>query len=215
MIKVECFPLGELAANCYFVTDTEAKVSLLIDMGDFSFEVEEKIRQFGAENLQYLLLTHGHFDHIGYAAEIKKKFPQVKIVIGKEDAAFTNDDSLNLAWHFGLKQEHFDADILAEDGTELDFGMEKIKVVATPGHTKGGVCYIIGENLFTGDTLMSRTTGRMDFPTGSRSDMLKSVRKIAELEGNYRMYCGHGQSTTLDFERRNNIFMGNFYDDIY
>ncbi len=216
MIKIECFPLGEIEANCYFVTDPEAKVSLLVDMGDASGEVEEKVRQFGADRLQYLLLTHGHFDHIGYAAQMKQKFPNMQIVIGKEDADFTNDDRLNLAGHFGLRQEHFTADILAEEGSELAFGTETVKVLATPGHTRGGVCYVLGNSIFTGDTLFRGSVGRTDFPTSSTPDMLRSVKKLAELDGNYHLYCGHGADTTLDFERKNNMFMReDSYDNLY
>lgn len=216
MIKVECFPLGELQANCYFVKNTESGISLLIDMGDSSSEVEKRIDEFGAEKLKYVLLTHGHFDHIGNTADIKRKYPDVKIVIGEKDSAFTNNDTLNLSAFFSEKTEHFNADITVNDGDELEFGNEKIKVLSTPGHTRGGVCYIIGDNLFTGDTIMSRTTGRIDFPTGSRGEMIKSVKKIASLDGNFNVYCGHGEQTTLDFERKNNIFMENVnYDNLY
>ncbi len=214
MIKVECFPLGSLGANCYFVTHNE--VALLVDPGASSTTVENKINDFGADKLKYILLTHGHFDHIGNAAALKKRYPNASIVISEGDAEFTERDSLNLSLFFGEPVEHFKADILVNDGTELAWGDEKIKVLATPGHTCGGVCYIVGDCIFTGDTIMSQTTGRMDFPTGSSKDMYVSVQKIAALEGNLRVYCGHGASSTLNYERQHNIFMGNTaYDDLY
>lgn len=216
MIKVKNYTVGGLAANCYFVIDTDAKVSLLIDPGAESLDVEIAVNAFGSDKLQYILLTHGHFDHIGNAATMKKRYPNAKIVIGEQDAPFTNNDSLNLSRFFGEPVEHFNADILVSDGTELDFGTEKITVLSTPGHTIGGVCYIIGNNIFTGDTIMSQTTGRMDFPTGNSHDMFESVQKIAAIPGNLNVYCGHGDSSTLDFEREHNIFMGNVtYDDLY
>ncbi len=216
MLNIRCFPLGELQANCYFVTDEESGVSLLIDTGAPSAEVEKAVEDFGAEKLEYLLLTHGHFDHIGNAAAIKRKYPDVRIVIGEKDSDFTTKDTLNLSLYFDGTLEHFTADILVKDNDELPFGKNKIKVISTPGHTSGGVCYLIGSKLFTGDTIMSCTTGRTDFPTGSIRDMMRSVARIAQIEGNPEVYCGHGESTTLDYERKHNMFMRkDGYDDLY
>ncbi|MDD6489552.1 MAG: MBL fold metallo-hydrolase [Clostridia bacterium] len=216
MIKIQSFPLGQLQANCYFVTNTDSDVSLLIDTGAESFEVENKVNDFGSEKLKYILLTHGHYDHIGNVAAMKKRYPNAQIVIGEKEADFTHKDTLNLSLFFGGSIEHFTPDILVTDGMTLDFGNEKIKVLETPGHTVGGVCYIIGDNIFTGDTIMSQTTGRMDFPTGNSRDMYESVKKIAAIKENLNVYCGHGESSTLDYERKHNIFMGNCsYDDLY
>lgn len=207
MIKVERFVVGEISANCYFVSDDKAKEAFLVDTGDYSYELEKRIREFGAEKVKYILLTHGHLDHIGYTAEMKKKMPWVQVVIGKEDAHFTNEDDFNLASLFGMTFKHFDADILVEDGSELEFGENKIKVISTSGHTKGGVCYILGDCIFTGDTLFRGSIGRTDFPTGDKKDMINSLKKLASLEGDYKVYCGHDRNTTLDFERKNNIYM--------
>ncbi len=214
MIKTERFPVGELEANCFFVTDEEAKEAFLVDTGDYSYELEERIRDFGAGNIKYLLLTHGHFDHIGYVAEMKKKMPWVKIVIGKDDAHFTKENDL-LALAYGMPPERFEADILAEDGTELPFGTQTIKVLATPGHTKGGVCYLVGNSLFTGDTLIKGTIGRTDFPTGDIVEMMASLRKLMALEGDYHVYCGHDNNTTLQKERTMNPYMRKAYDHLY
>ena len=178
-----------------------------MDTGDYSFELKKRIKEFGAEKVKYILLTHGHLDHIGYASEMREEFPSAKIVIGKDDAHFTNEDDLNLSSLFGMTFRHFDADILVEDGSELAFGSKKIKVISTPGHTKGGVCYIFGDCIFTGDTLFRGCIGRTDFPTSSKEDMKKSLEKLEALDGNYKVYCGHESNTTLDHERKNNIYM--------
>ena len=207
MIKIERFVVGEIEANCFFVTDDEENLAFLVDTGDYSFELKKRIKEFGAEKVKYILLTHGHLDHIGYASEMREEFPSAKIVIGKDDAHFTNEDDLNLSSLFGMTFRHFDADILVEDGSELAFGSKKIKVISTPGHTKGGVCYIFGDCIFTGDTLFRGSIGRTDFPTGDKTEMIQSLKKLASLEGNYNVYCGHESNTTLDFERKNNIYM--------
>lgn len=207
MIKIERFVVGEIEANCFFVTDDEENLAFLVDTGDYSFELKKRIKEFGAEKVKYILLTHGHLDHIGYALEMREEFPSAKIVIGKDDAHFTNEDDLNLSSLFGMTFRHFDADILVEDGSELAFGSKKIKVISTPGHTKGGVCYIFGDCIFTGDTLFRGCIGRTDFPTSSKEDMKKSLEKLEALDGNYKVYCGHESNTTLDRERKNNIYM--------
>lgn len=207
MIKIERFVVGEIEANCFFVTDDEENLAFLVDTGDYSFELKERIKEFGADKVKYILLTHGHLDHIGYASEMREEFPSAKIVIGKDDAHFTNEDDLNLSSLFGMTFRHFDADILVEDESELAFGSKKIKVISTPGHTKGGVCYIFGDCIFTGDTLFRGCVGRTDFPTSSKEDMKKSLEKLEALDGNYKVYCGHESNTTLDYERKNNIYM--------
>ena len=198
------------------MTDTEDNAALVIDPGSPSEKLQKRIDDFGAEKLQYILLTHGHYDHIGNAAALKARYPHAVIVIGEKDAAFTHNDALNLSLFRPNKVTHFDADKTVKDGYVLAFGKDSIEVLATPGHTAGSVCYLLGGNLYTGDTIMKRTTGRTDFPTGNSRDMFDSVQRIAALEGNLHLYCGHGEDSSLDFERANNIFMGNvFYDDLY
>ncbi len=215
MVKVECFPLGELQANCYFVTEGN-DMSLLIDPGEPSSDVEKRVREFGEKKLRYILLTHGHFDHIGGAAHFKRLFPDAQIVISEKDSAFTRENRLNLSLFFMDSFDTFDADITVNDGDKLEFGRETISIMSTPGHTAGGVCYLLGDCIFTGDTVMSGTTGRMDFPTGSSRDMFRSVARIASIKEDLKMYCGHGEATTLGYEREHNIYMRkDRYDDLY
>ena len=213
MIKTKWFPVGELQANCYLVTDEEAGAALLVDTGAPHRELEREIEMFGGDKLQYILLTHGHFDHIGYTAALKQQYPQVKIVISEKDAPFTHRDDLNLSLFFEGTLPHFDADILVKDGDRLPFGSGTIEVIATPGHTAGGVCYRIDDSLFTGDTLISLTTGRTDFPTGNTREMLRSIKRLAAIPGDLKVYCGHGESSTLAYERDHNFAMRDFSDD--
>ncbi len=216
MIHVERLTLGEFQSNCFFVTNAEDSVSFVVDPGAYSGLLLDKIEEFGAEKLQYILLSHGHHDHIAFVADLKQKYPLAKIVIGEQDAAFTKDTTLNLSEYFGFICKPFTADILVTDGTELPFGSSVIKVMATPGHTAGSVCYFIDDSLFTGDTIMKYATGRMDFPTGNRSDMLVSISRIAAMEGDPVFYCGHGENTSLQFERvHNNAMRKALYDDLF
>ena len=216
MLDIRCFPLGELEANCYFVADDENGASFVVDPGISYPELEDAINAFGADKLLYILLTHGHFDHTGGVAALRRSFPAAKIVIGEPDGSFTENDMLNLSAFFGTRTEHFKADITVTDGQRLPFGSGSITVISTPGHTRGGVCYHIGNKLFTGDTIMRCTTGRMDFPTGSSREMYDSLQKIAELPDDTELYCGHGSRSDLSYEKKHNIFMGSTtYDDLY
>ena len=216
MLLIDRFSIGELEANCYFVRDDVTQTALIVDMGVPSEEVYREIDAFGGENLQYILLTHGHFDHIGNTAALKRRYPRAAIVIGRKDDPFTSSAALNLSVHFDISCEPFRADRLVDDGEKLPFGNFTIQVIGTPGHTAGGVCYQIGDNLFTGDTIISPTTGRTDFPTGNSREMIASVRKIAALPGNPHLFCGHGEESTLAYERKYNMIMRNCTnEDLY
>jgi glyoxylase-like metal-dependent hydrolase (beta-lactamase superfamily II) len=134
-----------------------------------------------------------------------------KVVIHKEDDEMLHDISKNEFEEncIGSNFPEVDADILAEEGTELTLGNTKITVMHTPGHTKGGVCYLFNEDrvMFSGDTLFRLTAGRADLYGGNGRDELRSLDKIGELEGDYKVYPGHDDDTTLDFERANNRYM--------
>lgn len=205
MLNVTSIPIGELSANCYFVTSQDETAALVVDPGYESERLLKCIEDFGSEKLKYIILTHGHFDHIGYVAVLKEKYPFAKIVIGKDDKEFTENDVLNLSVFFGEPVKHFKPDITVSDHDTLDFGSNKIEIISTPGHTKGGICCRIGNSLFTGDTLLKGSMGRTDFPTGDEKEIFSSLRRIVCVNGNLTLYCGHGPATDLDTERKNNI----------
>ena len=204
MLKVECF---EISCNCYFVTDDSAEGSLVVDPGGSCAKLEKRIDDYGADKLKYILITHGHYDHIGNAASLKRKYPSADIVIGEKEKDFTSNKMLNLSMFSGEPVEKFEADLLVKEGTSLNFGVDKIEVIETPGHTRGGVCYRIGDVLFTGDTLFRLSMGRTDFPTGNEEELKESLKKLAELDGNFDVYCGHGEKTALEYERKYNTYM--------
>lgn len=189
------------ATNTYIVTDEETGETAVVDP---SLPEESLIEKLNGKNVKYVLLTHGHFDHIGGVNLVKEK-TGAKVVIHKEDEEMLCDPNKN----YGTDITPVYADVLVEDGSELPFGNTRITVLHTPGHTKGGVCYIFNDDriMFSGDTLFRLTAGRTDLYGGDARIELMSLAKIAELKGDYKVYPGHDSSTTLDFERQYNRYM--------
>ena len=203
MIKVKHIVLGMLANNCYLLTDEKSGKSALVDCTEASDKMLEFI---GDAQLEYILLTHGHFDHIGGVAGIKEKYG-AKAVIGKADEGMLSSGKLSLASFSFASQNNTTADITVGDGDTITLGETVITVMTTPGHTKGGVCYIADDVIFTGDTLFCCDCGRTDFPGGSFDEIKQSLKRIASLEKNYTVYPGHDEFSTLDFEKKNNPYM--------
>ena len=215
MVEIERYEVGHLRTNCYIIKDKDTNKMAIIDPGYKSYNVESIINQ-NIDNIEYILLTHGHFDHVLKADEYRK-LTGAKIVIGEYEDEFTRNSELNLSSTLTRKLGiDFSADILIKDGDSINLGNTKIKAVHTPGHTKGGVCYIIDNNIFSGDTLMKGTVGRTDFVTGSMSDMENSLKKIASINGDFNIYPGHGENTTLEYEKNTNVYLGKYnYDNLY
>lgn len=203
MLKVKMNVFGQLSNNCYLITDEKTNKSALVDCTDAS---QRMIDFIGDADLEYILLTHGHFDHIGGVPFIKEKFG-AKIVIGAQDAKMLESGRHSLAAFCGERQVPSKADIEVYNGDIITLGKTKIKVMETPGHTKGGVCYIADGIIFSGDTLFHCSCGRTDFPGGSVSEIRESLNKLANLEGDYKVYAGHDSETTLDYERKYNPYM--------
>ncbi len=204
-LKVTQLTFPGFCANCYLVCDEETKDAFLIDPGAYGTRQSEYIKSQGA-NLRYILLTHGHYDHIMGVKQFKKDF-SAKVVIHEKDEDCLSSPLKSLAITHALNFPKAEADITVKDGDRLYFGGTEIEVIHTPGHTKGSVCYKIGDMLFTGDTLFKGTVGRTDFPGGSYKEIIESVNRLGALEGDYKVYPGHEGITTLENERRNNPYM--------
>lgn len=204
MIEIKKFEVGEILTNCYLVKNCQSGCSLLVDPGGEINNFEDELSN--TEKIEYILLTHGHFDHILKAKEYRD-ITGAKIAISNLDSEFTNDNDLNLSDKFlrrsKIKLENFSADVLLNDGDNILFGEYKIQVMNTPGHTRGSVCYILNDVIFSGDTLFSGKCGSTRFPTGNSTDLNNSLKKLYSLEGEYKLYPGHSELTLLSKEKEN------------
>lgn len=206
-LEIKSITLGFMEANCYLVKDTESGDTALVDPGFFDETLNCFLKENGVNNLKYILLTHGHFDHIMGVDEVKKRFGG-KLVIGKDDSACLHDGVLSLGKSCIGENTlvKSDADIAAKDGELLPFGSESIKVISTPGHSAGSVCYMLCDIIFSGDTVFKGSVGRTDFVNGNYEEMIKSVKKLKALHGEYTIYPGHGAQTTLLQEKLSNPY---------
>lgn len=203
MISVKTAVFGNLENNCYIITDDKSGKSALVDCTENSAKMRDYIN--GAD-IEYILLTHGHYDHIGGVADIKEQ-TGAKVVISREDEHMLSSSKGSLAAFCGVSQKNSQADILVSDNDILKLGETEIKVMSTPGHTKGSVCYLCDGVIFSGDTLFFCSCGRTDFPGGDSGEMINSLKKIANINENLTVYPGHDRSSTLDFERANNPYI--------
>jgi len=202
-MEINTLILGDIGVRCYQVATEDAAV--VIDPG---FK-NDKILRFLEENKnkeRLILLTHAHFDHVGYAEELRK-LSGVKIAIGELDNPALADTEYNLSYAFGVDMKPFEADVLLKDGEEFSIGSLKIKVMHTPGHTKGSVCYLMGEILFSGDTLFYESIGRDDFKGGNGAELNSSLLKLLELPDYISVLPGHNRDTTIAHERKYNPYI--------
>lgn len=196
-MKITTFVLGLLSNNTYLAENIEQNTCFIVDPSTESSKLTDYIDGNNLK-LEGILLTHGHFDHIGGVAYLKERYG-AKVFMHKMDIDFI-DNPLD----FGRKYTRFDVDEMVEDGDEITLCNQKIKVVHTPGHSQGGVCYICDGVIFCGDTIFKDGYGRFDLRGGDFAALQNSIKKIFEIQGDYVLLCGHGPSTTLDYERAHN-----------
>ena len=205
MIDYKIFNVTDLATNCVYLIDKETGCNAVVDPGAKSDKLIEQINADGGK-LTYVLLTHGHYDHITFAKQLADMFGAM-IITGKANAEFLFNSTLNLTAFHNINLEPFKADVYLEDGDTFMIGKTKVKYISTPGHTKGCGCYITDKLLICGDTLFCESYGRTDLPTGNNNDMVNSIKKLKQLEGDYIVIPGHGPTSTLEHEKKYNPLM--------
>jgi len=203
---IEKIPVGIFETNCYIFGDNLSKEVIIIDPGD---EADKIINVIEINNyiVKYIIITHGHFDHILAIKDIKNKY-NIKIAIHKNDAEYLSNNNLNLSSTVpNITFEGITPDIIVKDGDILNLGKYKLEIIHTPGHTDGGICIKIDDILFSGDTLFRGSIGRTDFPSGSFDKIEASIKKLYTLKDDTKIYPGHGSFTNIGREKRSNPFV--------
>ena len=199
-LVVKHMVLGPVMTNCYIAYDGDIKEAVIIDPADSADIIKRKITELGVKPVA-ILLTHGHFDHIGAALDIKAEYG-IKIYAHEDEKDVLTSDA-NVASMMGMRLS-VDADEYVRDRQTLLFGGVKYEVIHTPGHTKGGCCYYVASDkvLFSGDTMFCQSYGRTDFPTGSYSELINSItQKLLKLDDDVIVYPGHNEETKIGYER--------------
>jgi glyoxylase-like metal-dependent hydrolase (beta-lactamase superfamily II) len=194
---------GLLRVNTYFLVDENSGKAIVIDCGERYKQIKETEKTLGVK-IEAVLLTHAHFDHSGCAKKLQDD--GAKIYISRKDAPKLLNEQ-NLSSDFGRTFDYLTADVTFDDGEEFEILGVKFKVIMTPGHTDGSATFVVNDMLFTGDTLFLGSVGRTDFVTGNRDDLIKSVKKLFALNGDYSVYPGHDEFTTLEHERKYNYMV--------
>lgn len=195
MLQIKTLTLGQYETNCYILYSEASSDCIVIDPGYEPERVLEAVKALN-KHLQAILLTHGHFDHVGGVREI---FAQTDcdIYLCPADCAMPEQMTAGPLCYTCSYQE---GDVLSLAGLTL-------RVLQTPGHTPGSVCLLCDGNLFSGDTLFAGSCGRTDLPGGSWNDLQTSLSRLKALEGSFTVYPGHGEATTLDAEKRYNPYL--------
>ena len=203
MIKIHALPLGSYQTNCYIVHEEHSKTCAVIDPGYTPERVLAQAEKLGLQ-VDAVLLTHGHFDHVGGVEAIVKA---TGCALWMREADYTQFKTPENDFFYPIHDCDFTEVQLCEEGEQIHAGGLTFTVMETPGHTWGSVCYLCENVLFSGDTLFAGSCGRTDLPGGDGQTIVLSLERLAELEDDYTVYPGHGGATTLARERAHNPYM--------
>lgn len=195
---IKILPEG-FASNSYILTE-DGENAVVIDPAQP--RIADVLQQKGLK-CRYVLLTHGHFDHVGGCGVLYEQGAEILCSEREKDFVFS---SANTGIFGGVYIPKFEISRTLQDGEVFSLCGMEFQAISTPGHTVGGMCYLTGNNLFSGDTLFRCSVGRTDLPTGNARELSDSLKKLFALKGNSTVYCGHEEDTTLDFERNHNPY---------
>ena len=203
---IEKLEVGPIMANCFILGCEETKEAVVIDPGDDADRILMALAKLELK-VKYLINTHGHFDHVG-ANKRMKEVTQATLAIHPEDAHMLQELGQSAAM-FGLSAENSpEPDQLLNDGDTVSFGKITLKVIHTPGHSRGGICLHTEGHLFAGDTLFAGSIGRTDLPGGNYDTLIASIKdKLLSLDGDTVVYTGHGPETSIAREKQSNPFL--------
>jgi len=205
---LETFIVGPLQVNCYLIADEKTLTGIIVDPGDEPDRIIELTKDLKV-NIQYILCTHGHFDHIGAVGEIKDVFG-AKIILHKEDlVVYQNSYKIALTWGLSAEEQPM-PDLLISEGEIIQLDGLMLNIINTPGHTPGSICAIGNGFILTGDTLFAGSIGRTDFPGGDYKKMGNSFRRLMSLDRNLKIFPGHGPFSTIGQELATNPFVYEF-----
>lgn len=197
---------GILGANNYLIINESRKEAIMIDCSEYTEQLEKELTEYNAE-LKYILLTHGHFDHVMGINKTKQAHPKVKVFAHIGDKKLI-EDIKEFMQKYGMFEENLEVPKIDEYVQEGSISGGQIKIIHTPGHTKGSVCYLIDDNLFSGDTIFLESVGRIDLEGGSFEEIKSSIEnKIFKLDEKIKIYPGHGDFTDVKHEKENNRFL--------
>ena len=196
-MKISMMQVGPIGTNCY-ILEHDNKIAV-IDPGDEAGRILAELKKSDAQ-VEYILLTHGHYDHTTAVPELHQALPEAKIYIHQADANGAGSRLFPLAGQV-------DDLLLYDEGDALPLGALTVEVLHTPGHSKGSVTLKVRDVLFTGDTLFQGSMGRTDFAGGNEEQIMASLRRLAGLEGDYHVCPGHMGTSTLERERKNNPYL--------
>lgn len=206
--------VGALSTNCYIIKSNRNN-GVIIDPGADFNDIMAVLKSHSI-NLKYIVLTHGHFDHVGAVVQLKNA-TNAKVYLHRLDVELTKNPSLSLSTFADdySKFDPFSPDVILEDGYRFSLDELIFHTIHTPGHTKGSCVITLEDVMFSGDTLFKGSVGRTDLFGGSQSEMSMSAKKLAKIRKDYVVLPGHGEQTQLGIERNTNPYMGTNYDYIF
>jgi len=202
-VKIKTVIVGMLQTNCYIIEDSATGACAVVDPGANYQKISDALE---GKKPQYIFLTHGHFDHILAARQLQQE-TGAKVYVHKADEEFLTEEYVINSGYVRGGYTSPKVDGYLEDGQTFEIGNLKLSVVSTKGHSKGSCVLVCGDCIFSGDTLFCESWGRCDFDGGDELEMIESLKKLALMAGDYKVFPGHGESTTLEHERQYNYLM--------